>query len=204
MSFRVWKGEEARTPRESPRPTPSAVLPPELLAAGAKRLPALALIVAAVSAAFAVLDRVSHLPAPGSSPTVWLVGGVGGIVLSLAVAWAAWREMLSPEDLLDLALVYEVAQALFFSLIFHTRHADPSRGWSAVAVWILVYPLIIPATRGKTVLATVSAALMDPLGLLVNVAAGLPAPGWPASALMFFPTVVAVAVALIISRIVYE
>jgi serine/threonine-protein kinase len=205
MSFRVWKGEAAPTPRESPRPAPSAVLPPELLAAGTKRLTALALVAALAGAAFALIDRFSHVPSPDGSSAAWLVGVVAGIGLSLAVAWAAWREMLSPEALLDFALVYEVAQALCYSVTFHARHVSaPPRGWSAVAVWILVYPLIIPGTRGKTLLATIAAALMDPLGLLIDVAAGTAPPPWPASLLMFFPTVVAAAVALVISRIVYE
>ena len=205
MSFRVWKGEAAPTPKGSPRPPVSAVLPPDLLAAGTKRLTALALLAASAGAAFALIDgRFARFSGAGAS-TIWLVGVVGGIVLSLAVAWAAWREMLSPEALLDFALVYEVAEALCFSLTFHAVHTgELPRGWSAVAVWILAYPLIVPGTRGKTLLATVSAALMDPLGLLVNIAAGAPAPPWPGSLLMFFPTVVAVAIALVVSRIIYE
>jgi hypothetical protein len=205
MSFRVWKGEAVPTPKESARPPVSAVLPPDLIAAGTKRLTALALLAAAVGAAFALIDgRFAKFPAAGPS-AIWLVGVMGGIALSLAVAWAAWREMLAPEALLDFALVYEVAQALFFSLTFHAVHSsEMPRGWSAVAVWILAYPLIVPGTRGKTLLATVSAALMDPLGLLINIAAGAAAPPWPASLLMFFPTVVAAAVALVVSRMVYE
>ena len=206
MSFRVWKGEAAATPRESARTTAPSVLPPDLLAAGTKRLTALAAIAAASGAAFALIDgRFARFPAGAGASTVWLVGVMAGIVLSLGVAWTAWREIMSPEALLDFALVYEVAQALCFSLAFHAIHpSEVPRGWSAVAVWILAFPLIVPSTRGKTLLATLCAALMDPLGLLINLAAGTSPPPWPASLLMFFPTAVSVAIALVVSRIIFE
>jgi serine/threonine-protein kinase len=206
MTFRVWKGEAASTPRQAAPVARPPVLPPDLIDAGAKRLTVLALLAAGAVAAFALLEgRLARLAFSPAGATVWTVGVVAGVGLSLAVAWIAWREMLSPETLLDFALVYEVAEAFCFSLAFHSVHtSEIPRGWSPVAVWILAYPLIVPGTRGKTLIATVAAALMDPLGLLVNVVAGVPAPPWPGSALMFFPTAVSVAIALVVSRIVYE
>jgi eukaryotic-like serine/threonine-protein kinase len=62
----------------------------------------------------------------------------------------------------------------------------------------------VPNTRGKTVLATVTAAAMDPVGLGINVLAGNPALSARALIVQFVPTLVAAAVALVISRIVYE
>jgi eukaryotic-like serine/threonine-protein kinase len=205
MSFRVWKGDAPPTPRDSPQP-PVGTLPPDLVAAGARRLRTLALVTAAAAAIFALIDvRFARFGPSPSSATLWLGAVLASIGLSLAVAWIAWREMLAPEALLDLGLVYEVVGALCLGITFHSvpLGAQTPRGWSAVAVWILVYPLVVPATRGKIILATLAAALMDPLSLLLNGAAGTPLPSGRAVLLLFFPTVTAAAVAIVISRIIY-
>jgi serine/threonine-protein kinase len=113
--------------------------------------------------------------------------------------------MLAPSTLLDLGLVFEVAQALCFSLAFHSVpiHGDmPPRGWTGVAVWILAYPLIVPATRGKTILATLAAAAMDPLGFLITIAAGNPRPSAGFAFQIFLPTLISACAALIVSRLV--
>jgi serine/threonine-protein kinase len=166
MSFRVWKGE-------SPQPAPSATaaaarasLPPDVLEAGAGRLAVLALLTAAINVVFGILDwRIFGRPgAAMPTASVWLGATFAGLGLPLTVAGIAWRRMLAPSTLLDLGLVFEVAQALCISLAFHAVpiHTDmPPRGWTGVAVWILAYPLIVPATRGRTILATTAAAAMD-------------------------------------------
>src|SRR5262249_42095573 len=104
-------------------------------------------------------------------------------------------------------LVYEVAQALCVSLTFYEvpLHADaPPRGWTPVAVFILAYPLIVPATRGKMVLATLAAAAMDPLGFLVAIAAGNPRPPSGFLIPMFLPTALSAGVSIVLARLVYR
>ncbi len=193
--------------RHTAHPTTGA-LRPDLLAAGSRRLAVIALLAAGTSMLFAVVDRLVVPFDPRSAVSVlWLFAVLGSVGLSLSVAWIAYREMLSPEKLLDLGLLYEVAEALCIGLMFHSTSLAPGvmpRGWSAVAVWILAYPLIVPSTRGKTLAATVAAALMDPIALAANIAVGTPAPSPTIALLMFLPTAVAAGVALIISRIVYE
>jgi serine/threonine-protein kinase len=183
-------------------------LRPDLLAAGARRLATIALIGAAASILFAVVDRIVTPFDPRSGVSVlWLLAVLGSVGLSLSVAWIAYREMLSPEKLLDLGLLYEVVEALFLGIMFHSMTIRPDvmpRGWSAVAVWILAYPLIVPNTRGKTTVATIAAALMDPAALAVNVAVGGTSPTMSLTAIMFLPTAVACAVALVVSRIVFD
>jgi eukaryotic-like serine/threonine-protein kinase len=206
MSFRVWKGE-------SPQPAPSstatvrASLPPDVVDAGAGRLAVLALLTAGVTVLIGILDWRMFGRTTGALPTatIWLAATVAALGLSLSVAWVAWRRMLEPSTLLDVGLVFEVAQALCMSLIFHSvplRGDMPPRGWTAVAVWILAYPLIVPATRGKTILATVAAAAMDPLGLLITIAAGNPRPSAGFAAQMLLPTFLSACAALIVSRLV--
>jgi hypothetical protein len=212
MSFRIWKkGEGAASPpaREILRGrTLSASLPPELLAASGRRVTTLALAAAGIMVVFGLIDRGFQTLAPGSAAaTLWIAGIGGGLAASLVMAWIAGRSMLSPERLLDAALVYEVAMALFLSLNIHSVPINPDalpRGWSGVAVWTLAFPLVVPSTRGKTMLATLAASAMDPIGLGMQVAAGLPAPHGPGAWLMFLPTAIAAVAAILVSGIVYQ
>ncbi len=210
MSFRIWKkGEGPAGPpaRDVSRAASgAAVLPPDLMAASGSRITTMALVAAATLALFALLDRLFSGVRPGSSATLWLIGVAGAIAASLVMAWVSGREMLDSEKLLDVALVYEVVMGLFLSVNIHASAVTEAvpRGWSAVAVWTLAYPLIVPATRGKVILATVATAVMDPVGLLIQVAAGNPAPQGPAVWLMFLPTAVAATAAIVVSGIVYQ
>ena len=210
MSFRIWKkGEGAASPpaRDLARGGSGAgLLPAELIDASSRRITTTALLAAAVMALFAFVDR-SYAAALGShdATNLWIFGVAGSIGVSLVMAWIAGRSMLSPERLLDAGLVYEVLMGLFLSLNFHAVLRDGTpRGWSAVAVWVLAFPLIVPSTRGKVILATIGTAAMDPLGLLAQSVVGAPLPHGPAAWLQFFPTGVAAAIAIVVSGIVYR
>ena len=187
MSFRIWKkGEGTATPagpagsRGAAGASPgAAVLAPDLVDSTPRRIVTMAVLAAATMLVFAVVDR-NHPGVLGSSSAsaLWIVGVGGAVGASLVMAWIAGRSMLPTDRLLDAALVYEVAMALFLSLDFYSvplqRGRRCPRGWSGVAVWMLAYPLIVPATRGKMILATIATAAMDPLGLGLQVAAGMP------------------------------
>jgi len=183
-------------------------LRPDLIAAGARRLAIIALLAGGASTLFGIVDRlIVPLDLRSAVGALWLFAFLGSLGLSLSVAWIAYREMLSPEKLLDLGLLYEVAEALCMSIMFHSMSLRPDvmpRGWTAVAVWILAFPLIVPNTWRKTLLATVASILMDPAGLALNVLLGSPRPSLLTGTLMFLPTAVAGLVALVVSRIMYE
>ncbi len=208
MTLRIRKKSlSPGTPATGSAPAITGVLRPDLLAAGARRLAIIALLAAGASTLFAVVDRLM-VPFDPRSPAaaLWLFAYLGNVGLSLSVAWIAYREMLSPEKLLDLGLLYEVAEALCIGIMFHSLSLKAGilpRGWSGVAVWILAYPLVVPNTWRKTLVATLGAALMDPAGLGLNVLVGNPAPSAMAALLLFLPTVVTAVVALIVARIVY-
>src|SRR5215471_8823804 len=209
MSFRVWKGEAPASPRQPAASTPPPFVPPDLADAGANRLAVFALLAGMISLLLAVAGRHVFAPVGSASvnPTIWLVSTSASLLLSFSTAWVAWRRMFPASTLLDLGLVYQVAQAFCISLGFWQVPVQPElppRGWSGVAVLILVYPLIVPATRGKTILATLAAAAMDPLGLLVLVALGNPAPPPGFLFPMFLPTALAAGVALVLSRFLYQ
>jgi eukaryotic-like serine/threonine-protein kinase len=208
MSFEIWK--RPATPATPSRAAAASlnVLPPALVTAGARRLAPLAVLLASAGVVFALLDRAA-LPlgafAQGSQ-LLWLIGVVANLTVSLSVAWIAGRQMMAPEKLLDLGLLYEVLAGLCLAVTYHavpySGGAMP-RGWTGVAVWVLVFPLVIPNTLRKVIGATLLTAAMDPLGMALHVAAGAPQP--PAhAAWSFFPTLVAAAVAIFIHRIVYQ
>src|SRR5215813_4613408 len=206
MSFILRKKPATTTPsssasRVSREGTPS--LPAELVAAGGQRLATMGIIAASVSVLMAVVDwhTFSQRPLPANAQTLWLAAVIAEFLISVAVAWIAFREMVAPETLLDLGLLFEVALALCISISFHAVPIQPdlvSRGWTPVAVWIIAYPLIVPASRGKALLATVASAAMDPLGLGIQVLAGNPKPTAATGSRMFLTTFVSAAVALIV------
>ncbi|MDQ6894177.1 MAG: serine/threonine protein kinase [Acidobacteriota bacterium] len=214
MSFRIWKkGEGTATPAgpagsRSASGAGPAVLARDLVDSIPRRIVTMAVLAAGSMLVFAFVDRnYPGVLGSSSAATLWVVGIAGAVGSSLVITWIAGRSMLSPDRLLDAALVYEVLMGFFFSLNFHaiaTQTGVIVRGWSAVAVWVLAYPLIVPATRGKVILAAVATAAMDPLGFLILGAAGARVGNGPAAWLQFLPTAASAAIAIIVSRIVHR
>src|SRR5262249_31946334 len=157
--------------------------------------------------AFTVVLKLALPLSPGTASAILdlrVFAFVSTVALSLAVAALAWRRALPAGTLLKLALVYEVVQALLFAITYHAISADLNpapRGWSTVALWVLVFPLVIPATRVRTLVATLLTALMDPVGLAVAAWAGSPVPSRTAALSIFLRTGFAVVAALLVSRI---
>jgi len=188
------------------RPAASPTLSSAYQQVAVERLGVLALLVAI----FSMVLRLAVSPGPGATPLVRAIGD-GAVVLtvliSLAVAALAWWRAIPARRLLDLALLYEIVQALLLGVSFHAVAAAPEaipRGWSAVAVWILIFPLTVPLPRAKTVVATVLSALMEPLGLAIALAAGSPAPSRSITAVIFLQTGLALVASLLVSRIVHR
>jgi serine/threonine protein kinase len=180
-------------------------LSPELEADAARRLGALALVVAIVGATLWTVARLWDFRS-----TLGPRGHAGLVAVDIALSLGLWASIasggLQPARALRIGLVYEVVQALLSSLGFHSMALAAGaevRGWTPVAVWAIVFPLIVPAATRRVVLATLATAAMDPLGLWLNVVAGATVP--PASALvhMFIPTAFACVLPPVAARIVY-
>ena len=204
MTRTCRKAESTPAVSRAPR-----TLPPDLLAAGVRRLGYVALLTASVSIVFSVVLRVVAARA-GQPPYAGIVlfGEVAGVVASLGIFALTRRAGLDPVEVLDRDLVFEVAMGLLFALTYHSVPVATGvlpKGWSSVAVWLMAFPLLVPSTRGKTAIATFATALMDPLGLLISVLLGhQPAPLPTAAIAMFLPTAVACVIAIVGSRIVYR
>jgi serine/threonine-protein kinase len=194
----------------SRRPGGSVVKPattdlsPELEAAAARRLGGLCLTLAGVTA---VLRSVEILTGPETPLDVRIRWGLMAVsvVMSLALfAAIAWRRV-SARRALQLGLLWQVALAGFVSVAFHaaTTAGVELRGWTPIAVWALLYPVVVPTPTRRVIVATLATAAMDPLGLWINRAIG-PADATAAPWSLLVPTAVICVAAPIVARVVYQ
>jgi hypothetical protein len=151
-----------------------------------------------------VLGAKLGMPSPSG---IVVFAEFAAIAASLGMFALTRRTGQDPAELLDRGLVYEVGMGFLIAVTYHAWPEAPGqipKGWSPVAVWLVAFALLVPATRGKNVLATVATAFMDPLGLLLSIALGHSAPRAMVAAGMFLPTAIAAAAAIVGSRVVSE
>jgi len=201
------------TPRVEPRAGSnhlSSILPPELLAEASQRLAWLGLIYFGVGlfANFVVRGLLTpHGPIRltfRSSDLPFLATTIMG----LAVSVVARRELLSPQRLLDLGLVFQVAGALGIAAtrLWTTlpARADSLFGFMpAECIWIVIYPLVVPNTPRKVLAASLLAASSGPAVLLLS--AGFSGVAIDRPALLFFTSNYTCAfIAYVISRLMHS
>ena len=156
----------------------TATLPPELMAEGARRLGWLALMYAigACVARFGgrlllVLSDSANVGFHGSDAL-----GLATAALTLAVFVVARRRLLPPNRLLDLGLVFQVVAAFDIAATRAWTGALASAAWYGLlpseCVLIVAYPLVVPNTPGKILLASLLAASVGPATVVVSAALG--------------------------------
>ena len=186
--------------------SPSQIMTPELMAAAKRRLKFVGALNALIATMFFVLTLILDLPMVSPTSRAIAISALGLAVLtSLALLWLSFR--LEAPVLLDVAVAYEIIQGFFISVQYHAAPIEMqagSRAWPAVAVWVIIFCLLIPNTRRKMFFATIATAAMDPAGLAVHILAGVPVPALSKLVLSFFPTVIVTVVALLLSRILYD
>jgi serine/threonine-protein kinase len=145
----------------------------------------------------------------------------GSIALGLAVFLLTRTSWLKPQTLLDLGLVFEVVGAFGISVssfwgIFSEYNETVlefmktdlgSFGIPWECVWIILFPLLAPNTPGKTLLASLAAASMGMLTVLLSKAAGQTSPDAPMSFFFvyyLFTTYLCAGIAFIMSRAIYS
>ncbi|HEY6948367.1 MAG TPA: serine/threonine-protein kinase [Gemmatimonadales bacterium] len=138
-------------------------------------------------------------------PTDAIAGA--SILLSLALFFYARRSDRDPRFILDLGLGYMILAAAAVGLVMHWE--PPPAGFPMVPVisWIgavvLMFAAIVPSTPGKTLVAGLIAASMNPLGMLIAKARGTWDFGSAGNAfLMHYPDYVLVGIAVVISHVV--
>jgi serine/threonine-protein kinase len=185
---------------------PAWAMPAELLRQAAQRLRLAAIGVALFFAgAIVVVNLIEasglHTPSHIALQNVIAASMIG---VSGWVAWLAHTGRLAPSRLLLASLGYEVAVSLATSL---SDHLEPmgntvtlvSVSW--LCVWIVIFPVFVPASPRWALVAGVASASTWPLGYFAGVALGnAPAPlhvvalnsldGYFAAAVAMFATAV--------------
>jgi serine/threonine-protein kinase len=198
----------ATTPASLAGPGRSDELPDDLLREATQRLGILAMVWAGL---FVIGIVMNDLLAPLIDMEMrdlipWgrpadLVG-----VLSIGASFLLYRYTrrltCRPRLALDLALVYQVFLALGIGIV---NQWEPQRLLAGRLSWlcvlILLFPMIVPNTPRKTLVASLIAASMDPLGILIAHLRGLDTPSIAAIVWNYLPNYVCALIAVIPSKI---
>jgi hypothetical protein len=127
-------------------------------------------------------------------------------VLSIALSLWLWRytrgKSCQPRKALDLALGYEILLALGIGIVNQWEpHRLLAGRLSWICVVVLLFPMIVPNTPRKTLIASLIAASMDPVGLVVAHLRGLDIPSLTALVWNYLPNYVCALIAVIPSKI---
>jgi eukaryotic-like serine/threonine-protein kinase len=155
-------------------------LTPELMAEASRRLGWLGLVYACGSIAANYGRRA--LPALAGFGIDWRfhgsdVLGVTAAVMGIAVFVVSRRRWLSPTRMLHLGLVFQVAVAFALAAREFWEGFPPIAVGSflfvpAECVWIVTYPLVVPNTPNKVLIASLLAASMGPAALALSPGRG--------------------------------
>jgi len=189
-------------------------LPPEVMRDASKRLGAVSLTYALTFGATFLIPLAVNALSGGDAveETIPLIAASISIVASLVIFAYSRSTRLPAAALMDLGLIYNVVGSLGISMTemwgVEANEAiltGPQwAGISWVCVWIIVFPVLVPSTPGKTLLSLIAAASMLPLALLLSLAFGAsaPVPGlfW---AMLMLTTYLCAGIGFACSRIVY-
>jgi hypothetical protein len=192
-------------PGETSGPFVSGPLAPEVLAAIGPRLTVTALLYATCG----LLIHFIYMSLPSMADQAalapwWLINAVNAGV-SLGVALLARSNRVRPAVLLDVALFYWIVGAIGIDIghIFVPLERHDMMGLSWTAVWIIIFPALVPVTPGKALLSALACASALPFMLLLRRAMGdeVAMPG-PAVATVIGSYICA-GLAFIVARIVH-
>ena len=185
-------------------------LPSDLLEDASQRLSLAALLYAiAYSIAFSI-GRFTASPVFAGVEEHGTVGDVSAVVsisLSLFVFWLARSGRLDPQFLLDIGLIYWVVGAFGIDIghYWDLPPDFPVVGISWVCVWLVLFPLIVPSSPGKTLLAALATATVGPLVFLISLLfKGNPMPDGVFMLNLFLPYYVCAGLAFVGSNIIYK
>jgi serine/threonine-protein kinase len=134
---------------------------------------------------------------------------VASVVLSLSLYHYARTHARNPRFVLDLGLVYLVLTGLAVGLSWHWVLEPSTIVLAPTISWIgpvcLIFAAIIPSTPGKTLVASLLAVSMNPLGMIIEKAMG----NWDFGALrnvmiMHYPDYIMAGIAVVISHVMTQ
>lgn len=174
-------------------------IPAEMVERAAARLSTAAIL---LIVAFAVsVGAMNYAPPPAGDVELGNWAASASVLVSLAMIALTRIRSIDPPLLLDIALVYEVLMGFGIAMTETFLTYDPDavvRGVSWVCLWITLFPVVVPATRGKMLLAALGTASMGVVALLVAVAVGVPSPDPQTMVYLVLPNLFAAGLAMII------
>ena len=180
-------------------------LPEDLLQDASRRLSILAVVAAVLWGIALFLNNVFPPGFAGvtAHPYPWPGNLVSGLALATAAGmWLRIRFGRTRQATLDLGLAFLVVNAFAIGLLDEWAPRELRvRSVSWIAVVILTYAMIAPSTPRKTLLASLAAASMDPLGALVAYLRGVPVPPAPEVLLQYWPNYAAALLAVVPSQV---
>jgi hypothetical protein len=187
-------------------------IPADVLRQASRRLGITSLLLAVLFLVGWALDRMAMWEMSHGAPG-WLAldGGDAIIVLITGVSVGLWlytrKSGRDPQVVLDIGLVYFVLVAFALSMLIHWGHVPSDWPILPMISWVgpimLMFAAILPTSTGKTLVAGLLAASMNPLAMAIAKARG----AWDYGPetkllLMHYPDYLLIVVAIVISRVV--
>jgi hypothetical protein len=193
------------TPSDVEPTTPS--IPDDILADAVRRL-RLICLVWMVLWAIAIVFNYFYTPwldLPVSQFVIWSTAAdvlaVGCILVSALVYYYAPRACRRPKTFFNVAIAYEVVLALAIGVINQWEPKVLVGRLSWICALILLYPMLVPIPARKVLVASLLAASMDPVGLLVARLRGLELPTFSTLLWAYLPNYVCAGLAVIPSQV---
>ena len=180
-------------------------LPGGLLQDSARRLGLMSLISVVTGLSFFILAWILNLWQAQHAAFVFTIFPCF-LVLSMAVFFVSRSRRLRPETILDIGLVYKMLAAACLALLVN-RQPWPMTvtlpSWSPIAVWVLIFSLIVPDSPRRTLWTSAVAAATDPLAVFLLAGMGLiTRPPIAVLVHRFLPNLIAVLVGYVVARII--
>src|SRR5262245_58704326 len=143
-------------------------LPDDFLREASARLGIMSLVGAGLWIVGTILGRLTAPSIPGL--TMGDVIAAASALASLLLFAYTRTANRDPQRILDLGQAYMILTALALGLTFHSGPIRPTLSVSPQISWIgaviLMFAAIVPSTMPKTLLASLVAASMNPVGML--------------------------------------
>jgi len=177
-------------------------MPRDLVRQASHRLELTSLALAATYAFTLVLNNSLRAAGWELHPQALLHNVVGAtiIAVSMVVAWLSRRGRLEPARLLDLGLIYEVVVAFGIALQDNLAPLSSDRPLDSVSwlcLWIVIFPVLVPAQPAKAVVASLAAASTWPLAFYIGLSLGVPSPAPRIVAVSFLKNYMVAGLALV-------
>lgn len=185
-------------------------VPAHLLQAAPRRLGLLAVVggLVLLSGFFFFFESEESFIEGFDSRIISITAIIFSVVISAAVFIVTRIKSVKATTIITIGFIWEILFGLGIAVAQRMESWEAYaefRGFSAVAALVICYAVIVPGGSMTWIAVTaILTALMDPLGLMINVAFGKVMPPLSIQVSMFVPTILAVFIAVLCAGIVFR